>query len=112
MDEAQTHFDYQGPPELREPLLEALRGVVDPEMALSIIDIGLVYSVRVDESGARVAMTMTSAACPMSDLIVEDVESALQRVLPGGAQVAVEMVWDPPWTPERMSDRARSFMGW
>jgi metal-sulfur cluster biosynthetic enzyme len=105
-------FDYTGPEALRQPVADALGRVVDPEMALTILDVGLVYRVAVDDATARVVMTMTSAACPVADLIVEDVEIELERVLPRDRFIEVDVVWEPPWTRERMSDRARRFMGW
>ncbi|KQU67350.1 MULTISPECIES: metal-sulfur cluster assembly factor [unclassified Rhizobacter] len=103
-------IDFDGPEALREPLLAALARVVDPELALSITDLGLVYRLQVDDAGAQVRMTMTSPACPVIDLIVEDVENELDRVLPAGCAIAVEVCWEPAWTPDRMSERARRFL--
>jgi metal-sulfur cluster biosynthetic enzyme len=104
-------FPYHGPPELQRAIVAALRQVVDPELALSIVDLGLIYGVDVDPQQARVTMTMTSAACPVTDLIMEDVADELDRVLPPGTAVEVVLVWEPVWTPERMSDSARRFLG-
>lgn len=104
-------FAYTGPDALRAPIAAALGRVVDPEMALTITDVGLVYRVDVDADAVRVEMTMTSAACPVADVIVEDVEHELDRAVPG-RRIDVAVVWEPPWTPERMSERARRFMGW
>ncbi|NKI94201.1 metal-sulfur cluster assembly factor [Rhizobacter sp. SG703] len=103
-------IDFDGPEALRKPLQAALARVVDPELALSITDLGLVYGLHVDDAGARVRMTMTSPACPVIDLIVEDVENELDRVLPAGCAIAVEVCWEPAWTPDRMSERARRFL--
>jgi len=105
-------FPYEGPPEWRDRLLEALRGVVDPEVGLAIVDLGLVYGVALDDRHCGVQLTMTSAACPLGDLIVADAQAALAGVLPEGVTIAVDLVWDPPWTPDRMSERARRIMGW
>ena len=105
-------YDYEGPQDLREPIARALAGVVDPEMALSIVDLGLVRRVRVDTGRVHVAMTMTSAACPVADVIVDDLGEALAPLAPAGAEVEVELVWEPPWTPQCMNRRAREFMGW
>jgi len=105
-------FPYDGPEALREPVIAALDRVVDPEVALSIVDVGLVYGVTIAGSRMHVRLTMTSAACPVADVIVEDVEAELDRVAPPGMVIAVELVWDPPWTPERMSDCAKRFMQW
>jgi metal-sulfur cluster biosynthetic enzyme len=91
---------------------EALRSVVDPEAGMNIVELGLVYGVDVSEAGVQVQMTMTSAACPMAEMIVDDVHAALETVVPSSVPVEVELVWDPPWTPERMSDFAREHFGW
>lgn len=103
-------FPYEGPPGLEAPVVEALSRVVDPEVALNIVDVGLVYGVRIDDERVHVRLTMTSAACPVADVIIEEVERELDRAVPDPLQIAVELVWDPPWTPERLSERARRFM--
>jgi metal-sulfur cluster biosynthetic enzyme len=105
-------FPYDGPAELAQPVLNALCRVVDPEVALSIVDVGLIYGVQLQDSKARVCMTMTSAACPVTDVILDDVENQLDGVLPEDWTIEVELVWEPAWTPARMSERARRFMGW
>ncbi|HEX5634439.1 MAG TPA: metal-sulfur cluster assembly factor [Gemmatimonadales bacterium] len=105
-------FPYEGPEELHAPVHAALMRVVDPEVALSVVDVGLVYGVRVEDDGLHVRMTMTSAACPVTDVILDDAEQELARAVPGDLPIHVELVWEPPWTPERMSPRARRFMGW
>lgn len=86
--------------------------VVDPELALSIVDLGLIYGVTIDAGQAQVRMTMTSAACPVAALIVEAVEAELDRVLPASCVIDVELCWEPAWTPDRLSQRARRFMQW
>ena len=105
-------YAYTGPQTLQQPIEAALRRVVDPEMALSIVDVGLVHGVTVAAARVDVTMTMTSAACPVTDVIVADVEAELDRVLPPGLMLHVELVWDPAWTPQRMSPKAKAFMGW
>jgi metal-sulfur cluster biosynthetic enzyme len=105
-------FAYEGPDDLRLPIMGALARVVDPELALSIVDVGLVYSVSIDHDKASVRMTMTSPACPVIDVILEDVENELDAVLPHAWPIEIELVWEPPWAPERMSARARRFMQW
>lgn len=105
-------FDYQGDDAWRDPITEALRKVVDPEVALSILDVGLVYAVTVDAGKAHVLMTMTSAACPVTDMIVEEVQMELDQILPPDLTIDVELCWDPAWTPARMSEAARRFMQW
>ncbi len=110
--EEKPPYPYEGPEALHQPILDALTKVVDPEVAMSIVDVGLVYGVTVDAAKVHVLLTMTSAACPVTDVIVEEVESELDRIAPPELLVHVELVWDPPWTMERMSPRARRFMGW
>ena len=106
-------FPYDGPPELREPVLAALRRVVDPEVAMNIVDVGLIYGVAlVDGRELHVQVTMTSAACPVADVIVEDIERELDRAVPPELLIRVQLVWEPAWTPDRMSEKARHFMGW
>jgi metal-sulfur cluster biosynthetic enzyme len=109
---SEQRFDYQGPAELLPVLVQALERVVDPEVAMNIVDVGLVYAVKVADGRVDVEMTMTSAACPVTDIIVEDVEDELDRALPPELKLHVELVWEPPWTPQRMSAKARVFMGW
>ena len=103
---------YEGPEAMRRPVDEALRGVVDPEVAMTIVDVGLVYGVNVTDERLHVLLTMTSAACPVTDLIVEEVETVLERIAPPAMRVDVELVWEPAWSSDRMSQRAKAFMGW
>ena len=91
---------------------DALSRVVDPEAGVNIVDLGLVYGIEVSPRSVQVRMTMTSAACPMTELIVDDMHEQLAAVLPPDVAIDVELVWDPPWTPERMSEVARSVFGW
>jgi metal-sulfur cluster biosynthetic enzyme len=108
----ENRFLYDGPQELLPTLVDALERVVDPEVALNIVDVGLVYGVVVKDNRIDVNVTMTSAACPVTDTIIEDIETQLDRSLPPDMLIHVELVWEPPWTPERMSEQARGFMGW
>ena len=105
-------FPYSGPHELRLPIEDALRRVVDPEVAMSIVDVGLVCGVKATYERVDVEMTMTSAACPVADLIIGDVEAELDRVVPSRMTIHVDLVWDPAWTADRMSQRAKALLGW
>jgi len=91
---------------------EALRSVEDPEAGMSIVDLGLVYSVAVEPQRVRVAMTMTSPACPVAPYLVDEAAAAIRAVAAEGTDVQIDLVWDPPWTPERMSAEAQSRFGW
>jgi metal-sulfur cluster biosynthetic enzyme len=91
---------------------EALRTVEDPEAGMSIVDLGLVYGIAVGEGKVRVEMTMTSPACPVAPYIVEESTAAIRAMAPEGTDVEVELVWEPPWTPELMSPEAQKRFGW
>ena len=99
-----------GPTE--EALLDALRAVDDPEAGMNIVELGLVYGVEATPPAAKVRMTMTSPACPLGDYLSDAVRDALLARFPEITQVDIELVWEPPWTPERMSEEARNFFGW
>ena len=105
-------YPYVGPEALRQPIEEALQRVVDPEVAMTIVDVGLVYGVTVTDERLHVLLTMTSAACPVTDVIVEEVELELEGAAPRTMRVDVELVWEPAWSTDRMSPRAKAFMGW
>ncbi|MCC2632222.1 MAG: hypothetical protein K0S48_108 [Ramlibacter sp.] len=109
---SEERFPYDGPAELLPVVTAALERVVDPEVALNIVDVGLVYGVRVKDGRLDVDVTMTSAACPVTDVIIGDIEDELDRALPPELKLHVELVWEPPWTSERLSESARRFMGW
>lgn len=100
------------PPTTEETVWDALRTVDDPEVGMNVVDLGLVYGVEVRGGGVRVELTMTSPACPLGDAIVESAACAIRAAAPGAGKVDVTLVWDPPWTPERMSEAARKRFGW
>jgi len=89
-----------------------LRQVIDPEVGANIVDLGLVYAIDIAAGRVRVAMTMTSPACPMSEMIVDEARAALADGLPLGWQAEVALVWEPPWSPALMSERTRRNFGW
>jgi metal-sulfur cluster biosynthetic enzyme len=91
---------------------DALRQVQDPEAGMNIVDLGLVYAVEVADGSIQVDLTMTTAACPMADLIVDQARGAIAAAAPPGTPIEVRLVWDPPWTPDKMSDLAREQFGW
>lgn len=93
-------------------LQEVLRQIMDPEVGLNIVDLGLIYRLELTAAGVEVDMTMTSPACPMSESIIEGVETALAASLPPGSLVDVQLVWSPPWSAELMSEEARAHFGW
>jgi len=84
-----------------------LGAIRDPELPVSIVDLGLVYGVRLSDGQVEVDLTLTSMGCPCSDWIVEDIEGRL-RGLPGVSDVVVTLVWDPPWSLERITGSGRA----
>ena len=88
----------------------ALRKVKDPELNLNIIDLGLVYGIRVDGSRVAIDMTLTSPACPAGPQIMTDAERAV-KAMPGVGEVAVNLVWTPFWSPDLIEPRVRAYMG-
>ena len=89
----------------------ALRKVKDPELNLNIVDLGLIYSVTVDEGNKVIVdMSLTSPGCPAGPQIMTDVERTLQA-LPGIGKVVINLVWEPYWTPERIEPKVRAYMG-
>ncbi|MEC5387260.1 metal-sulfur cluster assembly factor [Uliginosibacterium sp. H3] len=95
-----------------EKLQQALRQIIDPEVGLNIVDLGLVYRLETSSEGVQLDMTMTSPACPMSGGILAEVEEVLAANLPADACIEVQLVWNPPWSPDLMSDTAREHFGW
>lgn len=98
-----------------EPLTEdqvklALRRVKDPELNLNILDLGLVYAIRVDGNAVSIDMTLTSPGCPSGPEIMTDAERHLKSI-PGVGDVAVNLVWSPFWSPERIEPRVRAYLG-
>ncbi|MDB4885926.1 MAG: aromatic ring hydroxylase [Gemmatimonadetes bacterium] len=88
----------------------ALRKVKDPDLNLNIVDLGLVYDVRVTENNVEVDMSLTSPGCPSGPEIMGDAERML-KALPGVGTVTVNLVWSPFWTPDRIEPRVRAYMG-
>jgi FeS assembly SUF system protein len=97
--------------ELTPPIVEALRTVYDPEIPVNIYDLGLIYDISVDANArAKISMTLTSPACPSAQQLPVEVEWKVREV-PGVEQAVVNVVWDPPWSKERMSEDARLALG-
>lgn len=97
---------------LEARVLEVLRKVIDPELGINIVDLGLVYSADVVGRKAFVVMTMTTPGCPMHAFLTEQAREVLTQELKDVDAVNVELVWEPPWAPEMMSSAARKQLGW
>jgi metal-sulfur cluster biosynthetic enzyme len=90
--------------------MEVLRQVEDPELGMDVVDLGLVYEVDVEDAKAKVLYSLTSMGCPAGPLIAQDIEGAVRQV-EGIEDVELELTFDPPWTPDRMSDDAKFILG-
>lgn len=90
---------------------DRLTAVIDPELGLNIVDLGLVYDVTVDDDHVGVTMTVTTPACPLGSYLRRAVEDELAD-LAGGRPVVVDITMDPPWDPTMISERGRSMLGW
>ena len=96
---------------VREHVIQALRSVYDPEIPVNIYDLGLIYSLDVDNEGkVEVSMTLTAPGCPVAQTFPGTVEEAVKRV-DGVADAHVELVWDPPWSQDRMTDEVKLQLG-
>ena len=94
----------------REDVIEALHGVEDPELGMDIVELGLYYDSEIEGEKVKVIHSLTSMGCPAGPMIEEGIRDAAAGV-PGIEQVDIELVWDPPWTPERMSEDAKFILG-
>ncbi len=93
-------------------VMEALRTIYDPEIPVNIVDMGLIYDVKAGADGVvRIEMTLTAPGCPVAESLPREVQTRARSVA-GVTDAIVEIVWDPPWTPERMSEEARLDLGW
>ena len=102
-------------PVVEDKIREALKGVVDPELFVNIVDLGLIYDIKIDEqsdgkSNVGVEMTMTSPACPAGPQLLSQSQDAVRR-LEGVGEVDVKLVMEPPWTTDRMTEDARDQLG-
>jgi FeS assembly SUF system protein len=96
--------------DLYEAVINALKDIYDPEIPVNIYDLGLIYNVEIDEGHAVVTMTLTTPHCPVAESMPAEVELRVGAV-PGIGDAEVNLVWDPPWSPQNMSDEARLELG-
>ena len=90
---------------------EALQKVIDPEIGESIVDVGLIYGIELQDDAISIRMTMTSPACPMGEMILDEVHAELVHAFPE-AEIDIEMVWEPVWNPDMISPEAKTRLGW
>ena len=96
--------------DLKEKVIKEIKKVYDPEIPIDIVNLGLVYDVEIDGDVVNLKMTMTSPGCPSAREIILESQTLVSE-LDEVKEANVEVVWDPPWTPEKMSDEARASMG-
>jgi metal-sulfur cluster biosynthetic enzyme len=94
----------------KDDVFEALHQVEDPELGMDIVELGLLYDVEVEGESVKVTYSLTSMGCPAGPMIQEDIHQVV-AALPGVEDVEIELTWEPPWTPERMSDDAKFILG-
>ena len=98
--------DRVAPAVTADVVMAALSEVTDPEWPVSIVDMGLVYGVAVDEGRVTLTLTFTATACPCMEMIQDDIRARLGR-LPGVREIRIVVTWDPPWSKQRLTERAR-----
>src|SRR5437773_9161210 len=91
-------------------VMNALRNCYDPEIPVNIVDLGLVYNVAIDEDSVKVRMTLTTMGCPAHAYLMHQVQTEIEKI-PGVKKAEVEIVWDPPWTPDKKNPEARKRQG-
>ena len=94
----------------KDQVVDALRAVEDPELGMDIVELGLLYDVEVEGPKVKVIHTLTSMGCPVGPMIQENVDQIV-RAMPEVEDVEVELTWDPPWSPEKMSEDAKFILG-
>ena len=94
----------------RDEVIESLKNVYDPEIPVNVVDLGLIYDVQVEEGNIHVQMTLTAPGCGMGPMIAQQAEWAISE-LDGVEDVEVEMTFDPPWTPDLISEDGKKFLG-
>jgi len=96
---------------MQDDIRTALKTVIDPELGINIVDLGLVYHAERNADGIAIALTMTTPACPLGEMMSEEIRRVLGERFPDATDVRVDLVWDPPWSPELMSEESRRQLG-
>ena len=96
----------------KESILESLQEVLDPEVGVNIVDLGLIYEVELRPEEVYIQLTMTSPACPLHGVITRNMDKAIRQKFPDLGEMTIELVWDPPWSPDLMSAAAKQQLGW
>ena len=93
-----------------ERIKEQLKKVIDPEIGISVLDLGLIYDIKIEGDSVHIKMTLTTPGCPLQQMLVKGVEKAVAE-MEGVKDVHVDLVWDPPWHPSMMSEEAKKKLG-
>lgn len=96
---------------MNDDILAALKTVIDPELGINVVDLGLVYRAERTANGINVELTMTTPACPLGEMMSEEIKLVLRNRFPDVADIGVVIVWDPPWSAELMSEESRRQLG-
>ena len=96
---------------MNDGILAALKTVIDPELGINIVDLGLIYRAARTANGIDIELTMTTPACPLGEMMTDEIKLVLRERFPDLPDVRVEIVWDPPWSPELMSEESRRQLG-
>jgi len=99
----------QPPQDLHEGVVECLREVLDPEIPISLVDLGLIYGIKIDDSEVTIEVTFTATACPCMEFIKEDIRDRLEQEV-WISEVRIDEVWDPPWTTDRITPEGRALL--
>ncbi len=106
-----TNDNPHAPPD-EAAIRQILRRVIDPEVGMNIVDLGLVYRIECGLQGVLVEMTMTSPACPLGEMITDEVREVLTGALPAACATDIRLVWEPPWQQSMMSEAGKRHFGW
>jgi metal-sulfur cluster biosynthetic enzyme len=96
---------------MKEKILDALHSVIDPELGIDVVNLGLIYGIDVGDGNVAITMTLTTPGCPLHESMSSAVYNAVRSVDPS-REVHINLVWNPPWTPERLTPDAREMLGW
>jgi metal-sulfur cluster biosynthetic enzyme len=94
----------------KDEIMNALKECYDPEIPINVVDLGLIYGVKINSGSVKLRITLTALGCPLSGTIIDDIKNKI-RMLKGIKKVDVEIVFDPPWSPDKMSEEARKMLG-
>ena len=110
-EETESETGSSPAPVTKEMVLEVMSNIYDPEIPVDIVNLGLIYDVDIQDGNVQIKMTLTSPGCPTAGELVYEAQTLVEE-MPGVKEVTVEVVWDPPWDPSRMSEEAKQALGY